>query len=348
MTPSRARTGATLVELLVVMAIITALAALALMLLPSITNKDMTLKGTAEVQSTLKIAQGMAASSRLPRGVRLLVQQAGGTLSYEIQYLEAPPVMVADPQVLVAGRSATNPNGDNGPRVEISYNVGASGAITSRQCTIRGLTLDQASQVTDGATLVLPTLGAWSRIKSSTLAASTSIPGAFDASVDLEVFPDALMGAGTALRTYHFGVYGPPVPILGEPTVQLPQGIAVDLQLCLPQGTGTHYDILFAPSGQTIQTPSNPFLSPNMAVFLWVRDTRFTNMTPVSMPTLLTPSAPWQFDTTLRQFEKGGEQQIIGIRNGFIGTAPVLWPDGGGGTYSNGNNPYSLARQQLN
>jgi prepilin-type N-terminal cleavage/methylation domain-containing protein len=82
---ARRRTGATLVELLVAMSIIAGLAALALMMMPSITNKDMTLKGTAEVQSTLKIAQGMAASSRLPRGVRLLVNQAGGTLSYEIQ-----------------------------------------------------------------------------------------------------------------------------------------------------------------------------------------------------------------------------------------------------------------------
>jgi hypothetical protein len=49
-----------------------------------------------------------------------------------------------------------------------------------------------------------------------------------------------------------------------------------------------------------------------------------------------------------------GEQQIVAFRNGFIGTAPVFWPDvtsaGPPATlsYSAGNDPYMLARLKLN
>ena len=42
------------------------------------------------------------------------------------------------------------------------------------------------------------------------------------------------------------------------------------------------------------------------------------------------------------------EQQIIGIRNGYVGTAPVLWPNFPAGTYTTGQDPYTLARIKLN
>jgi hypothetical protein len=212
------------------------------------------------------------------------------------------------------------------------------------------LTADQVTQVTTGATLVLPTLGAWSKVLSAS--ALTSPPGYtfVDLDVNLEVFPDSLLGAGTQYRTYHFGIYGPPVPLIGEPTVLLPRDIAVDLSISSPPLTsagsgGTYYDVLFAPSGQLLVTPTNPALSPNTAVFLWVRDTsKLADMT----PTTVTPA--WTFNPALRQFQKGGEQQIVGIRNGFVGSAPVMWPDLNSGTYgaAPNNDPYAAARLRLN
>lgn len=365
MTPQSAqrRTAATLVELLVVMSIIAALGAIALMMMPGITNSDATLKGAAEVQSALKISQAMAGSARLPRGVRLLVQP-NSTICTEMQYLEAPPVMVPNPQVLVA------PVGDTTysltqPRVELSYEfyngteksidpnqpnvVPPAGAIKQRHCYIYNLNADQASQVTPGATLVLPTLGAWTRIISSLT----------NNEVTLEVYPDALLGAAsqagsppaappTALyRTYHFGIYGPPVPLLGEPTVQLPQNIAIDMQVsAVPQrGTpGLSYDILFAPSGQMITTygtSTSTGFTGNSAVYLWVRDvSKVADMRPTDFTT-------WTYSAPILQFQNGGEQQIVGIRNGFVGSAPVLWP-ATDGTYSPGTDPFTLARQRLN
>jgi hypothetical protein len=49
----------------------------------------------------------------------------------------------------------------------------------------------------------------------------------------------------------------------------------------------------------------------------------------------------------------GGEQQIVGVRNGFVGTAPALVPDvlnaaAGTLTYPAGYDPYTLARIKLN
>jgi hypothetical protein len=284
-----------------------------------------------------------------------------------MQYLEAPPVMVGDPQTLVAKPGdTTGANTGNGPRVEFIYQVAGpqmamtdppQGTITNRQCTIRRLTLDQASQVSQGATLVLPTLGAWSRI----LNPITQLTGPgvdsdplVDLSVNLDVFPDALLGAGTSFRTYHFGVYGPPVPLIGEPTVQLPQKIAIDMAVSnLPnRGTpGLSYDIMFAPSGQMITSYGasgstgatlSAGVSGNTAVFLWVRDiSKVQNMQPTSF-------SPWTFDPAQQQFLRGGEQQIVGIRNGFIGTAPVLWPDATGNYTTNPlTDPYTMARQRL-
>lgn len=358
MTPRSAqtRTAATLVELLVVMSIIAALGAIALMMMPGITNSDATLKGAAEVQSALKISQAMAGSARLPRGVRLLVQP-GSTICTEMQYLEAPPVMVPNPQVLVAAPGDTT-YWQTQPRVEFSYEFAPAsstnpppGTITKRRCYIYGLNPDQASQIAPGATLVLPTLGAWTQIDSYYV----------NNEVTLKVYPDALLGAAsqagsppapppTALyRTYHFGVYGPPVPLLGEPTVPLPQGVAIDMSISFPfygftQPPIPSYDIMFAPSGQMItsyNTANNATLTGNGAVFLWVRDvSKGVDMTPIS-------TNPWTYSAPITQFQNGGEQQIVGIRNGFIGTAPVLWP-AADGTYSNGTDPFTLARQRLN
>jgi hypothetical protein len=87
-------------------------------------------------------------------------------------------------------------------------------------------------------------------------------------------------------------------------------------------------------------------------VYLWVRDWSKGSMTPLSMPTPLSPTTPWVFGGS--QFRLGGEQQIVAIRNGFVGSAPVLWPDVTSAgppptlTYSSGNDPYMLARLKLN
>jgi hypothetical protein len=141
-------------------------------------------------------------------------------------------------------------------------------------------------------------------------------------------------------RTYHFGIYGPPVPLVGEPTVPLPQNIAIDLAVSVPGGApGAYYDILFAPSGQLVVTPTNTALSPSSAVLLWVRDyTKVASMSPAAYG----GNTPAYYAA----FQMGGEQMIVGIRNGFVGSAPVLWPDATG-NYGSPTGPYGPALQQL-
>jgi prepilin-type N-terminal cleavage/methylation domain-containing protein len=318
------RRGVTLVELLVVMAVIAALGALAVMVAPGIAQKDNTLKGTSDVQTAMKVAQGMAAAAKLPRGVRLIAPTSG-TFVTEMQYLEVPPVLIPDPQVLIAKTAPGDTTGVNGPRVDFLYTLDTNGNVTQRQCLLYNLNADQLSQIGPGSTLALPVLGFFSKINSTQAGPSGSTE------IILEVYPDALLGGATVYRTYHFGIYGSPRPLLGEPTIELPKNICVDLSLCQPQPwtTAQNYDIVFAPSGQLMASLTR---RGGGQIFLWVRDyTKVPNFT-------ITPN----------NFRAGGEQQIVGIRGAAIGTAPVKWPDDMvNGTYAPGATPYTFARDKL-
>jgi prepilin-type N-terminal cleavage/methylation domain-containing protein len=346
------RRGATLVELLVVMAILTALAGLALLIAPDVVNSDRTLSGTAEVQATLKVSQGMAANAKLPRGVRL-VAPANGSIVTELQLLEMPPVMVANPTPLNTLNAALEPrvrleytpyNGTDRDPARPNDPPPPAGTIRSRVCEFRSLTLDQANQITGNCTLALPTLGVWAKIK-AVEATPREVPagsGQYDKQVELEVYPDAHMGANLTFLTYHFGVYLEPRPLLGEPTIQLPRNVGVDLAVSSPGGVaGQNYDIMFAPSGQLLTTGGQS----RGQVFLWVRD--FTKQ-PDMLPTSFGP--PLTYDPM--KFRRGGEQQIVGIRSASVGTAPVMWPDMTTGQYQQiagqeVQDPFTLARKQL-
>lgn len=341
-----ARRGFTLIELLVVMALTAALGALTLGLLPGIVNKDNTLKATAEVQGALRIAQGHAASTKQPRGVRFLPNPTNPAVATEMQYLEAPEVVVSALQVLTnpAVNTANARDSLNVPRVEFRYEYDARGQITNRHCVLSGLSGEQAAALGPDASLNIPTLGFWSQIRSYPT-------GATSGEAVLEVYPDPYLGAaGPAAngsgptgqqpiyRSYHFGIYGAPVPQLGEPTIPLPKDIAVDLPNSLPAGaSGVNYDIMFAPNGQTIGTrfgngSQTTTVAANAGVYLWVRD--------VTKVPALARNNPQHFRT-------GGEQQIVGVRNGYVGTAPVEWPDLTTGNYAGGRDPFSLARERL-
>jgi type II secretory pathway pseudopilin PulG len=380
MTPHHTpRRGATLVELLVVITIMVALLSLALMVVPNINQTNAVQKAAGEVQSAFKTAQAQASATRLPRGVRFLVNN--GYVATELQYLEMPPVIVSDPQALTA--VPTDPNGANtpyGPRVEFSYvlagapAMGATNpppvnAVTNRHCYVRGLTTDQAAQVVPGATLVLPVLGAWARITSASwvqpsapLTSSAPAPGpytytsthtnapAVDLEAVLDVYPDALLGTATSYRTFHFGIYGAPVPLLAEPTVLLPTGIAADLQISYPalQTQLQNYDVMFSPNGPTVGTGN---VAANTNVYIWIRDiTKTTNPSGTAPTSMYLGNFP-TVATYIAAFPIEGDQVIVGVRaGGFIGTAPVNWPSVPTSTtgYPSGQDAFTLARQQLN
>lgn len=384
-TPQK-RAGVTLIELLVVMAIITGLGLLALMLLPSISNNDAALKATETVRANTKIAQALAAGSQQPRGLRFLTGSVPGQprVATEIQLLEAPPVTVFSPTTLSATTNtaaAGNAVVSGAPRVDIVYDlytgapadrtidpvvmavapntVPPAGTIKLRHVYLRNLSADQRAQVTTGSMLSLPTLGAWSRIKAdigqrSNDPAAGTTPFADTDEVHLDVYPDAAMGAATVYRTYHAGVYGPPVPLLGQATIQLHNNIGVDLEVSvpaiqdLPSGT-PYYDLMFSPDGQTVSIGRQPN---NAGVFLWVRDiTKATGSTgPTGNPKSMLKTEFGSTVAWLDGFRRGGEHHAVGISNGFVGVAPIQWPDSGG-NFPQGpakENVFAFARKKVN
>lgn len=318
----------------------------------------------------------------------------------ELQLLESPPVMAIDPLALVArSDSAAGTTGVAGPYVEFEYlrytgpgNPMASPAtaddvsidprqpgvvpppdtLKRRQCKVYRLTVDQKDQIQDGALLALPTLGFWSRIQTNTamtppntivVSAPYTVAGVqyYDVVLPLEIYPDAQLGAATHYRTYHAGIYGVPIPLLGQPTIPLPKDIAVDLEVSVPPATvGTPYDVMFAPDGQTIMVGRQ---SNNAGVYLWVRDiTKVVNPTaPVALRTSMKwsqtftpayadgpeygPANPWE-----QAFRRGGEHHAVAISNGAVGTAAIQWPNAAG-TFPEGNrreNVFAFVRRKAN
>ncbi len=325
--PNTARPGFTLIELLVVMALIAFLAAAVMVVAPGALDKDRSSAAVTQLEGALQISRARAMRDGFPRGIRLL--PGPNSQATEYQYIEVPPLLVAND----GGPLATPPystTGQTAPFVQLNYNVDATtGQVVAppppapptpqqpaRTCTIEGLLPEHQSQIVTGTMLYLPTLGTWHRITG--VNAPTPTGTTQSVVVTLEWYPDKELGSATLWRTYHFGLYRLPQPLLGEPAMQLPRSTSVDLALSSPNISGGA-DILFAPNGELLATPT---IGGAGHVFLWVRD----------------PDKVQSTDPNF--FELGGEQMIVAIKakSGGLGAAPVDW---------NWADPYSLARQKL-
>jgi hypothetical protein len=169
-----------------------------------------------------------------------------------------------------------------------------------------------------------------------------------DLEVVLEVYSDAGLGTATAYRSYQFALYGAPVPLLAEPTVPLPDGVAADLLISYPAlaTAGANYDVMFSPDGPTTSSTS---VAANVNVYIWVRDTtKITN--PAGTGSAINSLYPGDFGANyaafVDAFRRGGEQALVGVRaGGFVGPAPVAWPTAGGSFAA--YDPFALARQSL-
>lgn len=363
MTRAATRAGFGLIELLVVLAIITTLAALGLMVWPGIRDQDK-VKDTATIVSIhLKDAQGRAAKKRSPVGVRFVVAPAGPGLApkvdpmglaqnqwvTELQFVELPDPLIPNPKPLTTTNPATE------PRVRFVYTTDSTGAIAGpvgtpvRRCFLENVTQPQADQVETGCTLVMSAFGSWHRIigLGSRTAAQSGGAGLFDQELSLEVFPDAAMGGATNQVIYHFAIYLLATPLVGEKPIPLPTDICVDLNLSIgPQSTTASFDVIFGPDGRLVSANTGQ-------LFLYVR-----NYTKEAIYTGTGASLSFKTGPTLvTAFRRGGEQHIVSIRNtGAIGHAPVFWPDTNG-VYPPGPYPpsqplpfalYTLARREQN
>jgi prepilin-type N-terminal cleavage/methylation domain-containing protein len=362
------RRGFTLIELLVVLGLLATLAAMAMVVAPGIMERDRSVEAVTSLKQWLEISRARAARDRLPRGVRLIVDTTKPVSDQlwvtECQYIEAPPVLLfnieppypngfvdsTNPSLTVPAGNANAVPSPLSPRVEFAYTTApapmaaglpAQGTITNRQCWIRGLTLEQAATVINYASnnqrpsLWLPVLGTWHRILATTPntivplpTPATANPQSYDIALTLDGYPDAQLGASTNYVTHYFGIYGPPRPLLGEPTLQLPRDTCVDLNagVSVPGGAvGTDYDILFAPGGQMAFTPATGGFS---HVFLWFRD-----------PSKVLSVAPVAGVYDVPTLERGGEMMILAIKaSGAMGIEPVDHSP---------TDPFAFARQSV-
>lgn len=358
MTRTADRRGFTLVELLVAMAIIVALASMALLVVPAALDQDRTTDAAASVRQWLMIAKSRAARDNLPRGVRLIVDAtkpvANQLLVTDLQYTEAPPVMIPKLMDPNNPNNSIPPGDPRSPQVVFTYTADGTGTVTTRQCRIINLDattdaeLRAASNITP-VVLALPLLtpapdgGKYTFLQvvgyypNGDSSRNPPLPAG---GVDLSYYPDVPLGAagdasGTPTYvTYHFGIYATPRPLLGEPTLPLPRDICVDLNqnVSSPSGTvGTDYDIVFAPSGQVM--PFGVAATGRVGrIQLWVRNSRKApfikgvvrpNQAPVYHTSTSLPNGP------NLPFGNAGEQLLVSVKtkSGALGVFKVRWPD---------------------
>jgi prepilin-type N-terminal cleavage/methylation domain-containing protein len=348
MTRARVRrTGFTLIELMVVIGIVVFLAGITMLVVPTILEKDRSVDAVTSIEGWLQNARLRALRDGQPRGVRFIVNIPPPNpphLCTEAVYIEIPPVIVLGDG---PGRYPVQ-----SPRVVLTYDVTSSqnptNAVTNRRCELQNLPPAQTSQVQPGTTLHLPVVAPNQVFLINRIIGQGNgiAPGTVNMEVELAEYPDAQMGAGTSLTTYHFGISALPRPLLGEPVLQLPVNTCIDLTPNVSQPgwvgvAGIDYDVLFAPSGQTLRVATGQSTGAAGQIFLWVRDfTKVPTVEPVALGWTSFPSGspPATYMDALR---RGGEQMIVVVKSksGGIGAAPVYWPDG------TINDPYFNARR---
>ena len=329
---THARTAFTLVELLVAMGIIIALAALTAAFVSTGAIDSQRLISSADRTSGwLIIAKNRALRDQTAHGVRFFIN-ADGTSVTEAQYIEQP--------------QAWNPNltGDpNGARIDLYYHdtYALSGSAPDNRMT-RGTppnadtfrvvftpnptdptqAQEFKSRVIKGTFLVLPEFNRSYYIESYTELAGPPI--AFE--LTLRSYPD--LGAGSTpmgtptKQIYGFGFQAPPQPLLGETPLEIPSGsiidyrhvpdpntnttattINVDFELDPVSGNPVYFDILFAPSGRVLNNSEG-------YIVLWIRD-------------------PEKFQgNPYNAYEQAGEQVLIVVytRSGYVSTQPIKPP----------------------
>lgn len=348
------RAGFTLVELIVVIAVAATLTAIAVAVLPGAMDQDRTTDAAATIRQHLMIAKAKATREKDGRGIRFvlgpnakntaLIAANDPSIYYctELQYIEAAPTIVPNPLGLTGATDAY-----------VEFDLDPKSPATNR---CRFFNVPNGSDVITvmnndlGANwfpkLYVPELGPDSfgrtqRFEVQRLVPDGKIANAWSLTLDRD--PTTLLGAGTTQRAYRFAVEPRSRPLLGEPNIQLPKNVIVDLApgvsfpgartVTLAAGVSypIDFEIMFAPNGQVTDPASSG------SIYLWVRDqTKLGDMRPVS-------TGPHVY-ANQDQFKSGGEMQLVALKakTGSLGVSPVLWPLAGG-AYPAGQGPYSLA-----
>ncbi len=290
----RRRAGFTLIEMLVVVALMLMLLGLAAAVVPGILDADRTNEGSARLMGWLQIARQRAIRDQAPRGLRLLVDPTTTNQVREVQYVEVPPMDLPNPDQLPAGAY-----------LQVEVNLSPMPAATYGQPTLKVSNLP--SNLQGGESVYVPELGLTFPLSNANPPYNPMPSGMpplytltlLNPNASATKFP---LGAAGRYKTVRFGYVRQPQPLLGEPTLQLPTNIVVqtDASQGLPaiNATANAYDVLFDPSGKVMNSSQG-------LLMLWVRDaTKGSGATDV---------------------QNAGNQQIVALRTrtGATGVSPI-------------------------
>lgn len=249
------RTAFTLVEMLVVIAIIAALFAMIVLMFPSFSEQKRANNGATMLQGWLYQAKQKAFRDGAPRGLRLFLGATVATQVTECQFIETPDDFTG----------GTIRTGSNPKEVIIGGGIDV----------IRGDPDPNNWLVQYGDYLEIQGLGLAHRISYPT--ATVPFPIKFDPvksetvlTLDSDV-PYPITG------TTHYRIMRRP-RVVGEEALKLPDYVAIDLKTNVDYGYGLptnsdgSVDVLFSPSGKVI----TPGVATDFMPF-WVRDINQTS-----------------------------------------------------------------------
>jgi prepilin-type N-terminal cleavage/methylation domain-containing protein len=251
--------GYTLVELLVVMALMLVLTALAVLIVPRINDEQRATKAATQLQQWIEIAKQRAVRDRAPRGVRLLAGKTAVLQVTDIVYLEQP-----DDYHLGATDDSAVTHAAQKLKIQSTATASAGASIVNFSNTNRlltgGLTDPTLYPVQPGDYIELGTTGKVFKINSvnsgTQLTLTQSVPA--------------------AVTTKDYRIIRAPRPT-GDDTLEMANNVIIDVQ---PRGLGYDLpdinkgpiDIMFAPDGRVIGN-----LASYDKIILWVRDVTFAD-----------------------------------------------------------------------
>ncbi|MBL8867985.1 MAG: prepilin-type N-terminal cleavage/methylation domain-containing protein [Planctomycetia bacterium] len=364
------KSGFTLVELLVAMALAVVLLALAIGVSQSSAFDSQKVVGSADRLTEWMIAaKSKALRDKAPRGIRLIPDTANPEIIREIAYIEQPDPIPSNGPMLLGSRlvfyypcqviedtMAPPPTYNFDGLPAPSAPAPNTSPASQKTLFLAGLSAAQqtsfTSTVQSGDLISIPELRSVLKLGTPafTVVAAASSPSG--ATLRLNVTPESLPDLGRNVYSYHdssrrnmtlhpnvpptllsgtlsvtnFSIIRAARPILGEPTQQLPSGMAVDVRAAQTTSLNPpaadvngNRDILFAPTGEVIGATE-------ALTVLLVRD--------ANLPNVVAPLGA--------NYDQAGQMILICLYNktGAIATQPVNPPPS--------PDPYRFARDGIN